>query len=87
MKLTREKMIQAIKDTEPNCYALTLRDRLHELGVRNLGVLPLSLGQVYMEIEKLEDAGLIRTHLVPGGPERGHHPKRMIELTKPANAA
>ena len=73
--LTREILLQAIQATQPNCYGVTLRDELQ----RRLGYF-VSLGTIYTEVDKLEGAGLVHTHETPGGPERGHRAKLMIEL-------
>ncbi len=54
------------------------------LGIVNAGI--GSRGTIYIHLRHLEEEGLLLSYNEPGGPERGHLPRRLYRLTDPGAA-
>jgi PadR family transcriptional regulator PadR len=73
VKLTRfeRTALQAVKELDRGAYGVPLRHKLEELTGR-----PVAFGAIYETMDRLEERGLVRSQLEPGGPERGGRAKR-----------
>lgn len=67
------RVLAAITELGTDAYGATIHNRM--------GVL-VSIGAVYVTLDELEEKGMIRTWLSPGGPERGGRDKRCCALTE-----
>ena len=73
-RLERAAMAAILK-LKDDAYGLRMADRMKELG------LPLSPGQIYVILTRLEDKGFVESHLTDPTPVRGGRAKRVYELT------
>ncbi len=78
------QLIRAVEAARPWATALNILAQLPP--GTSLGSVQLppgtSLGSVHVGLARLEEQGLVRTEQGPGGPERGHRPRRFFYLTR-----
>jgi PadR family transcriptional regulator, regulatory protein PadR len=67
--------LRAILRLNTNAYGMTIRRECEERAGR-----PVSIGALYLTLEKLEHKGLIRSASGEATPERGGRPKRFFTL-------
>jgi PadR family transcriptional regulator, regulatory protein PadR len=69
-------VLLAVVRLESQGYAVTIRHEIEEQTGRRV-----SRGAVYMTLERLQDKGLLRSHLADPTPERGGRSKRIYAIT------
>jgi len=69
-------VLTAILTLRDNAYGVTIHQKVQELSQRN----SLSLGAVYVTLDRLEDKGLISSRLSEPTAERGGRAKRCYQL-------
>jgi PadR family transcriptional regulator PadR len=72
-------VLLAVIRLDPSGYAVTIRREIEDRAGRRV-----SRGAVYMTLERLEEKGLLTSHLTEPTPERGGRSKRVYAVT--ANA-
>jgi DNA-binding PadR family transcriptional regulator len=75
-------VLLAVIRLDPSGYAVTIRREIEERTGR-----PVSRGAVYMTLERLEEKGLLTSHLTDPTPERGGRSKRVYAVTATALVA
>jgi PadR family transcriptional regulator, regulatory protein PadR len=74
-------VLLAVVHLGDDAYGAGIRREIEARGERTV-----TIGAVYATLDRLADKGYLRTHDVPGGAERGGHPRRNFSLT-PAGVA
>jgi PadR family transcriptional regulator len=69
-------VITAILALRENAYGVTIHSKVHELAQPKT----VSLGAVYVTLDRLEDKGLIASWMSEPSPERGGRAKRCYRL-------
>jgi PadR family transcriptional regulator, regulatory protein PadR len=76
-------ILTAILSLREDAYGVTIHEKASELAApRNI-----SLGAVYVTLDRLEDKGLISSRLSDPTPERGGRSKRFYRLEAPGERA
>ena len=77
--LTRseELILLAVSRLKDKAYSVEIRKNLKDITRR-----PWSFGAVYMPLDRLEQRGLLESHLADSTPERGGRSKRVYHPTK-----
>ena len=77
--LTRseELILLAVSRLKDKAYSVEIRKNLKDITRR-----PWSFGAVYMPLDRLEQRGLLASHLADSTPERGGRSKRIYRPTK-----
>ena len=76
-------LLTAILSLQDDAYGVTIRAKAEELAYPK----PVSIGAVYVTLDRLEDKGLISSWLSDPTPERGGRAKRCYRLEAPGMRA
>lgn len=76
-------VMTAVLALDDSAYGVTIHAKVEEL----VHPRSVSLGAVYATLDRLEDKGLIRSHLSDPTPERGGRSKRLYRLEQAGEAA
>ena len=68
-------VLTAVLLLRDNAYGIAVSKKVEELAKR-----PVTLGAVYLTLERMEDKGFITSWLAHPTPERGDRPKRYFRL-------
>ncbi len=69
-------LITAAARLGKDAYGAAIRLEIEEATGR-----PCSLGALYTTLDRLEEKGLLKTHMGDPTPQRGGRPKRMVRVT------
>jgi DNA-binding PadR family transcriptional regulator len=73
-----QKVLVTVARLRENAYGVPIRKKLSELTGKDV-----SVGAVYTTLDRLEDKGLVISHLGDPTPERGGRAKRFFKITAP----
>jgi PadR family transcriptional regulator PadR len=69
-------VLTAILSLRGNAYGVTIHEKVQTLA----GAKPVSLGAIYVTLDRLEDKGLVSSRLSDPTPERGGRAKRCYRM-------
>jgi len=78
-----QAILTAILSLEDNAYGVTIHARVEELSEPR----KVTLGAVYVTLDRLEDKGMVSSWLTNPTPERGGRSKRCYKLETAGEAA